>query len=73
MTSKEAQIILKHFAHCSKFLEEQKEIKNQIVNDRFPTLPTMYHRAVGAYTEIFSLVKELGLGDLVISDLLSED
>ena len=72
MKGKEQAIILKHFNQCRKFLDEQKEVKKQIVNDRFPMLPTMYHRAVGAYTEMFSLVKELGLADYVIEDILGD-
>lgn len=70
MKDREQAIILKHFNQCRKFLDEQKEIKKQVAKEKFPMLPSMYHRAVGAYTEIFSLIKELGLEDYVIDDLL---
>ena len=73
MKDKEKQIILKHFINCKRFFDEQNENKKQIANERFPMSPTMYHIAVGAYTEMISLIKELGLSDYVIDELLQGD
>ena len=73
MKDKEKQIIFKHFMNCKRFFDEQNEIKKQIANERFPILPTMYHRAVGAYTEMLSLIKELDLSDYFIDEILQGD
>ena len=73
MTQNEKRIIMRRFLQAQKFLDEQKEVKKQIANDRFPMLPTMYHRAVGAFTEMMGLIKELGLSDYAIDSLLDDD
>lgn len=72
MTQKEKRIITGRFLQARKFLDEQKEVKEECSKQRFPMLPTMYHRAVGAFTEMMGLIKELGLEDCVITSLLED-
>ena len=72
MTQNEKRIIMRRFLQAQKFLDEQKEVKKECVKQRFPMLPTMYHRAVGAYTEMMALIKELGLSDYAIDSLLED-
>lgn len=73
MNSKEKQILLKHFCEAQKRFKEQSEIKQTIVNDRFPMLPQSYIRAEGEYIALLRLVKALGLVDLATVALLVND